>query len=148
MSAVLIMLGSQSLAATLTVGSGGDYPTIQAAIDAASDGDRIEIAAGSYLESLEIDALNLTIAAASADPKYANQTTLWWRLICHSRPWLQETNSSKLPFSPVLLPTIGLFKISDNTLGKIVCLLLSSTVLLCYMVIGNDKDIVCCCVFI
>lgn len=39
---------------TLCVGEGGDYTTIQAAVDAAQDGDTIRIAGGDYTESLVI----------------------------------------------------------------------------------------------
>ncbi|WP_435184020.1 Ig-like domain-containing protein [Cylindrospermopsis raciborskii G7] len=40
---------------TLIVGSGSQYTTIQAAINAASDGDIIEVQAGTYAEQLTID---------------------------------------------------------------------------------------------
>jgi parallel beta-helix repeat protein len=41
--------------ATLTVGSGGQYGTIQAAVNAASAGDTIEIAGGTYRESVDVN---------------------------------------------------------------------------------------------
>ncbi len=39
-------------AATLTVGPSGEHSTVQAAVLAASDGDRIEVAAGTYAEAI------------------------------------------------------------------------------------------------
>ena len=48
---------------TLTVGSGG-FATIQAAIDAAVDGDAILIAAGTYTEAVTISGKAITLQAA------------------------------------------------------------------------------------
>jgi hypothetical protein len=52
--------------ATLTVGLGGTYSTIQAAVDAAGNGDRIEIAAGTYREQVTVDGKNITIHGAGS----------------------------------------------------------------------------------
>ncbi len=44
--------------------NGTTYATIQAAVDAAVDGDRIEITAGTYQEQLTIDGKNITLSGA------------------------------------------------------------------------------------
>lgn len=51
-------------AATLCVGGGGCYSTIQAAINAAGNGDTITVAAGTYSEALAIATPNLHIIGA------------------------------------------------------------------------------------
>ncbi|MCA9759522.1 MAG: hypothetical protein KDA27_27250, partial [Candidatus Eisenbacteria bacterium] len=48
-------LGTTSWAATLTVGGGGTYATIQAAVTAATSGDTIEVAPGTYVENVNIN---------------------------------------------------------------------------------------------
>ncbi|MEN0061117.1 MAG: right-handed parallel beta-helix repeat-containing protein [Myxococcota bacterium] len=50
-----LVLPSSAFAATLTVGSNGDYQTIQAAVDEAEPGDIIEIEAGTYTEAIVIN---------------------------------------------------------------------------------------------
>ncbi|MDG2521143.1 hypothetical protein P7B02_06275 [Caulobacter segnis] len=52
------------VADTITVGAGGDYATIQEAIDNAHEGDVIQVAAGVYNEKIIVDVDNLTIAGA------------------------------------------------------------------------------------
>ena len=54
--------------ATLTVGLGGtfNFSTIQAAVDAAGNGDTIEIAAGTYREQVTVDGKDITIHGAGS----------------------------------------------------------------------------------
>jgi pectin methylesterase-like acyl-CoA thioesterase len=52
--------------ATLTVGLGGTFSTIQAAVTAAQDGDIIDIAAGTYREQVTVDGKDITIHGAGA----------------------------------------------------------------------------------
>jgi RTX calcium-binding nonapeptide repeat (4 copies) len=51
---------------TLLVGAGDEFTTIQAAVDAAQNGDIIEIASGSYTEDVEISGKALTFQGAGA----------------------------------------------------------------------------------
>ena len=63
----LVFLCTDAWAATVTVGpSGRDFTTIQAAVDSAMAGDRIEIDAGSYSEEVAIDK-DLTVVGAGSD---------------------------------------------------------------------------------
>jgi len=58
---LLIFFSGISTAATLTVGTGKDYPTIQEAVDAASPGDTINVYAGTYQENVSISKNNLVL---------------------------------------------------------------------------------------
>lgn len=50
-----LVLGSPVFAATLTVGSAGDYPTVDAAVAAAEVGDTIEIDAGTFAAPIVVN---------------------------------------------------------------------------------------------
>lgn len=69
MHTLLLALTSPSIAATLTVDGdgGGDYDTIQAAIDAASSGDILTIAGGTYSECIDTSGKDLELQGAGAD---------------------------------------------------------------------------------
>ncbi len=68
--ALIAACGTNGLADTLNVPS--DFPTIQAALDAASDGDEVVLAPGMYSESLDLLGKRLTLRS-SAGPA---ETTL------------------------------------------------------------------------
>lgn len=57
----LLVFSGISTAATLTVGTGKTYATIQAAVDAASSGDTIDVYAGIYQENVSISTNNLRL---------------------------------------------------------------------------------------
>ena len=60
--------------ATLTVGLGGTYSTIQAAVDAAGNGDTIEIAAGTYREQVTVDGKSGGVATFIAGYDASNES--------------------------------------------------------------------------
>ena len=70
LTAVTALAVPVAMGATLTVP--GDYPTIQAAIDASVDGDVVEIADGTYTgvgnKNLDFDGKAITVRSASGDP--------------------------------------------------------------------------------
>jgi predicted outer membrane repeat protein len=68
MTLLTLLLSQAALSATFTVDASGDadYSSIQAAIDVASSGDTLSIAAGTYNENVSIDATWLTIEGAGA----------------------------------------------------------------------------------
>ena len=71
--AVALALGcGGARAATLTVGGGGTYATIQAAVDAAAPGDSIQVAAGRYAEQVHVATDDLTITGAGVDVTFVD----------------------------------------------------------------------------
>ncbi len=68
MLVTLVMLANPVAAATLTVDPAGSstYATIQAAIDAASSGDTVEIVAGTFTECIDTSGIDLTLIGAGA----------------------------------------------------------------------------------
>lgn len=71
----LTFLISTASAATLKVGSGDAYHTVQSAIDAAHDGDTIRVAPGTYNETVQITNKHLNIIGQ--DYPSINGARLW-----------------------------------------------------------------------
>ena len=68
MATALLVLSATSVQSEI-LNVPGDHATIQAAITAASAGDTINVAAGTYVETIEISKDNLTIQSVSRDPE-------------------------------------------------------------------------------
>jgi Synergist-CTERM protein sorting domain-containing protein len=64
---LLLVFSGISTAATLTVGTGKTYATIQAAVDAASSGDTIDVYSGTYQEDVRIHKNNLTLRSVDGE---------------------------------------------------------------------------------
>ena len=63
---MFLLLIHTSLAATLTVSSGGTYSTIQSAVDAASSGDTIQVYSGTYSGCVDLGGKDLTLTGAGS----------------------------------------------------------------------------------
>jgi len=61
---ILLMLTFQVVVFSATIYVPGDYPTIQEAIDAAANGDIIQVSAGDYTEQLTVDGKEVEILGA------------------------------------------------------------------------------------
>ena len=67
---LLSVLSAPAIAADLDVPA--QYPTIQAAIDAATNGDRVLVAPGTYVENINYDGKDITIRSTGG----SQQTTI------------------------------------------------------------------------
>ena len=74
----VIAVGGTALAAEYTVNpAGGNFQTVQAAIDAVSDGDIITVAPGTYVENIYFDGKNIVLRSEDPeDPDVVDTTIL------------------------------------------------------------------------
>ena len=63
---LLLLIATNANAATLKVGGSGAYSTIQSAVNAASSGDTIQIAAGTYNEDVDTKGKDLSLIGAGS----------------------------------------------------------------------------------
>src|SRR5262245_786721 len=78
-----------------------DYPTIQAAVDAALDGDTIRIAPGDYYEQiLIVDKTNLTLAGEPGEPAS----------VVHAFAGMTATFENLVPESANVIPILGMLR--------------------------------------
>jgi len=68
----LLALALPIAAKTLNVGAGAEYSSIQTALDAASSGDVVSVAAGYYKvpDGVEVKANNVTLKGAGAEQTF------------------------------------------------------------------------------
>ncbi len=69
---IFCLVVAVSMVSAATINVPDDYSTIQAAINAASSGDTIQVAAGTYTENINVGTSNLTIQGAGADSTTIN----------------------------------------------------------------------------
>jgi pectinesterase len=71
---LLSSIATPAAAATITVDTDGtaDYNSIQAAVDAAADGDVVNVTPGTYYETVDVDTSNVTIRNANPDEGKVN----------------------------------------------------------------------------
>jgi hypothetical protein len=73
---LIVFILSLSIASAAELNVPGDHATIQGAIDAAGNGDTINVAAGTYAEVLNLGAKELTILGAGIDTTFIDASAL------------------------------------------------------------------------
>jgi pectinesterase len=73
---ILILGGSDPPPGALVVGTGGQFRTVQSAVDAAQPGQRIFIKPGTYHEQVFVQKPNITIIGASSNTRQASSNTV------------------------------------------------------------------------
>ena len=122
--AVLVVLTASASAATLYVGAGETYETIQAAVDAASAGDTIIVREGSYDENVNVN-IRLTIEAEN--DAYATTVTAEY-----SNDHVFEVTADYV--------NISWFKVEDATGNGMAGIYLAPTIDHCNISYNNATD--------
>ena len=77
---ILVMISIASLSAADTILVPADYPSIQEAIDASTDGDTVIVSPGTYYEGIEFKGKNITLQSEDpTSPSVVENTVIGWQ---------------------------------------------------------------------
>ena len=72
----ILLLSATTQAATITVGLSGDHATIQAAVNAAGEGDEVVVSPGTYVENVQLTGVDFTLRSTDPSNSSIVETTI------------------------------------------------------------------------